>query len=71
MLTETRQRRPSILSCEYRPETCEGMLSLNNGEIRPEVACATPLSGKADTRCRHRRAKMVNNCCVVFFFLYK
>ena len=46
-------------------ETCEGMLSLNSNDIRPEVACATPLGGKADARCiasKHRRAKMVNNC---------
>ena len=48
-------------------ETCEGMLSLNNDELRPEVACATAVSGKVDTSCiasKHRRAKMVNNCCV-------
>ena len=32
-------------------ETCEGMLSLNNDEIRPEVACATPLGGKDYTCC--------------------
>ena len=30
-------------------ETCEGMLSLNNDKIRPEVTCATPLGGKADS----------------------
>ena len=44
------------------------MLSLNNDKIRPEVACATPLGGKAYTCCiasKHRRTKMVNNCCVV------
>ena len=27
------------------------MLSLNNDEIRPEVACATPLGGKDYTFC--------------------
>ena len=32
-------------------ETCEGMLSLNNDKIRPEVACATPLGGKDYTLC--------------------
>ena len=44
------------------------MLSLNNDEIRPEVACATPLGGKDYTCCiasKHRRTKIVKNCCVV------
>ena len=44
------------------------MLSLNNDEIRPEVACASPLGGKDYTCCianKHRQTKMVNNCCVV------
>ena len=42
-------------------------MSLNNDEIRPEVTCATPLGGKADTCCI---ASMIDerrwqNCCVV------
>ena len=32
-------------------EKCEGMLSLHNDKIRPEVACATPLGGKDYTCC--------------------
>ena len=46
-----------MLQCGYFAETCEGMLLLNNDEIRPEVACATPLGGKADTRCKHENQK--------------
>ena len=39
-------------------ETCEGMLSLNNDEIGPEVTCAMPLGGKdsGEIMCEYFKA---------------
>ena len=34
-----------VVVTAFCTEMCEGMLSVNNDEIRPEVACATPLGG--------------------------
>ena len=41
------------------------MLSLNNDEIRPEVACATVGKITLVVLYVHRRTKIVKNCCVV------
>ena len=48
-------------------ETCEGMLSLNNDEIRPEVAYATPLGGKDYTCCiasKRRQTIDIRDTCL-------